>query len=67
MGHGFRLASELIAAIVVGLMLGLGIDAAFDATPFGLLGGLFLGFAAGLNNVARSMGATGPDARRKED
>ena len=55
MGHGFRLASELIAALIVGLLLGLGVDAFFGVSPLGLLAGMFLGFAAGVTNVSRAM------------
>ncbi len=55
MGQGFRLASELIAAIIVGLILGLGADALLGISPWGLLAGLFLGFGAGVNNVSRAM------------
>ena len=54
-GAGFRLASELLAAVIVGLALGLGIDAVADSAPFGLLIGLFIGFATGLRNVAVAM------------
>ena len=50
-GAGFRLASELLAAVIVGLALGLGIDAVADSAPFGL----FIGFATGLRNVAVAM------------
>lgn len=67
MGQGFRIGSELLAAVIVGLLLGLGIDRLTGASPFGLLAGLFLGFAAGLRNVAKAMkesagndGAVGP-------
>lgn len=51
LGAGFRLASELIAAALVGLALGLGFDAFVGTAPFGLLAGLFIGFAAGLRNA----------------
>lgn len=55
LGKGFRLASELIAAVIVGLALGLGIDALTGLAPLGLLAGLFLGFGAGLRNAAVAM------------
>ncbi len=62
LGAGFRLASELMAAVLVGLALGLGADFAFDVSPFGLLAGLFIGFAAGLRNAAAAMTAGQNDA-----
>ena len=52
LGAGFRLASELLASVIVGLALGLGADAVMGWSPFGLLAGLFVGFAAGFRNAA---------------
>lgn len=56
MAQAFRLSSEFIAAIVVGALLGYGIDAFFGTSPFGLLVFLLLGFAAGILNVLRAVG-----------
>lgn len=55
MGKGFRLASELLAAMIVGPLLGLGIDRLAGTSPWGLLGGILIGFAAGVRNVAKAM------------
>ncbi|MEZ5917491.1 MAG: AtpZ/AtpI family protein [Parvularculaceae bacterium] len=55
MGKGFRLASELLAAMIVGPVLGLGIDKLAGTAPWGLLLGIFVGFAAGVKNVAAAM------------
>ncbi|MEZ5897690.1 MAG: AtpZ/AtpI family protein [Parvularculaceae bacterium] len=55
MGKGFRLASELLAAMIVGPVLGLGVDKLADTAPWGLLLGIFVGFAAGVKNVAAAM------------
>lgn len=55
MGKGFRLASELLAAMIVGPVLGLGVDKLVDISPWGLLLGIFVGFAAGVRNVAVAM------------
>ena len=67
LGKGFRLASELLAPAVVGLGLGLGLDAVVGIAPWGLLAGLFLGFAAGLRNAVEAMrpgpARSGGDAR----
>jgi ATP synthase protein I len=58
MGAGFRLGSELLAAMIVGPLLGLGLDRLAGTSPWGLIGGIFLGFAAGVLNVSRAMKAT---------
>ncbi len=55
MGSGFRLASELLASMIVGVLLGLSVDALAGSSPFGLMVGIFIGFAAGLRNAARAM------------
>lgn len=68
-GQAFRLSSELLAGILVGTLLGWGIDRLLGTTPFALVAGIFLGFAAGVFNVARAMksareaGAGEPDKK----
>jgi ATP synthase protein I len=52
--RGFRLASEFVAAIVVGAGLGYGIDAIFSTRPWAMVILLLLGFAAGVLNVVRA-------------
>lgn len=54
-GRGFRLGSELLAAMIVGPLLGLGVDRLAGTSPWGLIGGILIGFAAGVRNVARAM------------
>lgn len=54
MGLGFKMASDFAAAVIVGLVLGLGIDALFHTSPWGLLVCLMLGFIAGVRNVVVS-------------
>ncbi|MBY0422799.1 MAG: AtpZ/AtpI family protein [Parvularculaceae bacterium] len=56
-GQAFRLSSELLAALIVGLVLGWGLDRLLGIAPWGILAGVFLGFAAGVLNVARVMKA----------
>lgn len=51
MGIGFRMASDFAAAVIVGVILGLGIDALFKVSPWGVIGCLLLGFVAGVRNV----------------
>lgn len=53
-GRGFRLASEFVAAVVVGGAIGFGIDYFFPTRPWGMIILLLLGFAAGVLNVIRA-------------
>jgi ATP synthase protein I len=56
MARGLRLASELIAGVVVGAAIGWGIDHLLSTSPFGLIVFFLLGFAAGVVNLVRSAG-----------
>jgi ATP synthase protein I len=57
MALGFRLSSELVAGVVVGALIGWGIDRLLSISPWGLIVFLLLGFTAGVVNVIRSAGA----------
>ena len=66
----WRMVTELVAGIGIGLLLGLGLDALFGTTP--LLMVIFLGFglAAGINvmlRTAREVQARAPEAAGDED
>jgi ATP synthase protein I len=65
LGLALRMSSELVAAVVVGLVLGFGFDAVFGTRPAGLLVFLALGICAGFYNVFRLAGQMSkpPDAR----
>jgi ATP synthase protein I len=52
--YAFRLASEFVAGILVGAALGWGLDRLAGTSPWGLIGFLMLGFAAGVVNVVRA-------------
>ncbi|WP_152044953.1 AtpZ/AtpI family protein [Aureimonas psammosilenae] len=52
--EGFKIASEFVAGILVGVAIGYGIDQFFGTTPFGLIVFLMIGFAAGVRNVIRA-------------
>jgi ATP synthase protein I len=52
--RAFRLASEFVAAIIVGAGLGYGIDLIFGTKPWAMVILLLVGFAAGVLNVVRS-------------
>ena len=61
MGAGFRVASELAAAILVGGFLGWQLDRWFDRSPLFLMIFLILGIVAGFWNVYRlAARPTGP-------
>jgi ATP synthase protein I len=69
---GFRLSSELVAGVLVGGGIGWLIDHWLGIAPWGLIGFLLLGFAAGVLNVMRSAGvvpggALDGDASRERD
>ncbi|MFQ5562610.1 MAG: AtpZ/AtpI family protein [Parvularculaceae bacterium] len=54
MGRALRVASELLAGLFVGALLGVGLDRWLGTGPWLLLVGIALGFAAGVRNVARA-------------
>src|SRR3954454_19465817 len=58
MARGLRLSSELIAGVVVGAVIGWGLDRLLSTSPWGLIVFFLLGFAAGVVNVMRSAGVT---------
>lgn len=60
MARGFRLSSELIAGVVVGAVLGWGLDRALSTSPWGMIIFVLLGFTAGVVNVVRAAGVA-PD------
>nr|WP_314261783.1 AtpZ/AtpI family protein [uncultured Devosia sp.] len=51
--RGMRIATEFIAAIIVGCILGYLVDLGLGTSPWGLLIGMLMGFAAGILNVTR--------------
>ncbi|MEL7485759.1 MAG: AtpZ/AtpI family protein [Pseudomonadota bacterium] len=55
MGRGMKVASELLAAFLVGGGLGWGFDAVFGTFPWAALIGTGFGFAAGVLNAMRAM------------
>jgi ATP synthase protein I len=54
MSRGYRLASEFVAAIIVGAGLGWIIDSVLPTRPWATVILLLLGFAAGVLNVVRA-------------
>jgi ATP synthase protein I len=62
-----KLSSEFVAGIAVGVGLGWAVDRFAGTSPWGLIVGLLLGFAAGVLNVMRSVGAIAEAGIRAPD
>ena len=54
MGSAFRLGTELVAAVVVGTIIGFILDNWFDTKPWLIIIFFFLGAIAGILNVIRA-------------
>ena len=54
MGNAFKLGTELVAAVVVGTIIGFLLDTWFDTKPWLIVIFFFLGAAAGMLNVIRT-------------
>jgi len=55
LGDGFQVGIELVAGMVGGLLLGWALDSWLGTRPLFLVLFLFLGFAAGMLNVYRTL------------
>ena len=54
MGNAFKLGTELVAAVVVGTIIGFILDNWFDTKPWLIIIFFFLGAAAGMLNVIKA-------------
>jgi len=54
LGSAFKLGTELVAAVVVGTIIGFILDSWFDTKPWLIIIFFFLGAAAGMRNVIRT-------------
>ena len=54
MGSAFKLGTELVAAVIVGTIIGFILDSWFDTKPWLIITFFFLGTAAGILNVIRT-------------
>ena len=54
LGNALKIGTELIAAVLVGSILGFILDNWFDTKPFIMISFFFIGVAAGILNVIRS-------------
>ena len=61
LGFAFRITTELVAAVAVGVAIGWGLDNWLDSKPWFLIMFFFLGVAAGVMNVYRITQSTGGD------
>ena len=52
----FRLGAEFVSGVLVGSLIGYGIDHFFSITPWGLIVFTLVGFAAGVMNMLRASG-----------
>ena len=53
-GHAFKISTELLAAVIVGTIIGFILDNWFGTKPWLILIFFFMGVAAGIVNVVRS-------------
>ena len=53
LSFAYRISSELVAALIVSVILGLTIDKFLDTKPIALIALILLGFFAGLLNIYR--------------
>ena len=54
MGNAFKLGTELVAAVLVGTIIGFILDTWFDTKPWLIIIFFFLGSAAGMLNVIKT-------------
>ena len=54
LGKALKISTELVAAVVVGSIIGFLLDDWFDTKPLLTIGFFFMGVAAGILNVFRS-------------
>ena len=54
MGSAFKLGTELVAAVVVGTIIGFILDSWFDTKPWLIIIFFFLGAVAGMLNVIKT-------------
>jgi ATP synthase protein I len=54
LGAAWRMSVELVVALFVGGLVGLGLDRLLNTAPWIMVVGIMLGFAAGVRNAVRS-------------
>ena len=56
-GVAYRVLVDMIAGLLVGGFLGYWLDRWWGSAPYSLIGGLIVGFGAGVNNAWRAIRA----------
>lgn len=64
---GLGYASSFSSAVIVGGLLGYGIDYFVKTTPWALLAGIILGFLAGTRNIIRLAGELSAETDQTQD
>ena len=59
LGFAFRIGTELVAGVVMGVAIGLGLDYWLDTQPWFMIVFFFLGAGAGMLNVYRTVTGIG--------
>ena len=67
LGLAARITTELVAAVLVGALLGWWLDGVFGTSPWLLLVFLLLGFAAALRNIVRVASQAEQGAKRSRE
>ena len=67
MGIGFRLSLELVVAVIVGSLLGYGLDRWLGTFPLALVVFFVIGAAAGVKNMLRAVQEISAEQRRAEE
>jgi len=66
-GVAYRVLVDMIAGLLVGGFLGYWLDRWLGWAPYALIGGLIVGFAAGVNNAWRAIRVFSEDVAKGED
>jgi len=67
MGIGFRLSLELVVAVIVGSLLGYGLDRWLGTFPLALIVFFVIGAVAGVKNLYRAVQEISLEQRRAEE
>ena len=63
MGYGLRVGIELVVAVGMGVLIGIFFDKIFNTSPILMILFLFLGFAAGINNIMKQLNSLNKDRK----
>ena len=66
-GDAAKAAIDFASATAVGILLGYGVDVWQDTTPWGLLGGLLLGTAAGVKMMFSDAAKAAPENKTNDN